>query len=90
MKLKYLVLVLIALCLTACGDRVGSEKWSADMMEKPKGEWTMEETGAYTKYCVLGMDDEKWCKDMEEKDKSDWTASEASDYTKNCLKDRED
>ena len=90
MKLKLLVLALFALSLTACGDRVGSESWCAKMKEKPKGEWTMEETGDYTKYCVLGMDDEKWCKDMEKKDKADWSASEAADYAKNCMTDRED
>ncbi len=85
MKLKFLVLVLVALSLTACGDRVGSDKWCEKMKEKPKGEWTMDETGDYTKYCVLGMDPAKWCEKMEEKDKGDWTASEAADYAKNCV-----
>ena len=85
MKLKILTLVLAVLALTACGDRVGSDEWCEKMKEKPKGEWTMEETGDYTKYCVLGMDPAKWCEKMEEKDKGDWTASEAADYAKNCV-----
>ena len=86
MKLKtVLIAVLFAFTLSACGDRVGSEGWCDGMKEKPKSEWTMEETGDYTKYCVLGMDPEKWCKDMDEKDKGDWTANEAADYAKNCV-----
>lgn len=89
MKLKLLALVLIAFSITAC-DRVGSEKWCESQKEKPKSDWTLEETGDYTKYCVLGMDSEKWCVKMEEKDKGDWTASEASDYAKNCVTGRSD
>jgi hypothetical protein len=85
MKLKMLVVVLFALSLSACGDRVGSEKWCAKLDEKPKSEWTMEQAGDYTKYCVLGMDPAKWCEKMEEKDKGDWTAKEAADYAKNCV-----
>ena len=84
MKLKFLVLALFALSLTAC-DRVGSDKWCAKLKDKPKSDWTMEEAGDYTKYCVMGMDPAKWCEKMEEKDKGDWTASEAADYAKNCV-----
>ena len=89
MKTKLIILLLATLALSAC-DRVGSDKWCATMKEKPKGEWTMEEAGDYTKYCVLGMDPEKWCEKMEEKDKGDWTANEAGDYAKNCVGGRSD
>ena len=88
MKLKILVLALFALSLTACGDRVGSDEWCAKLKEKPKSEWTMEEAGDYTKYCVMGMDPAKWCEKMEEKDKGEWTANEASDYAANCVMGR--
>lgn len=84
MKLRILILVMAILSLSAC-DRVGSEAWCAKLKEKPKGEWTLDETGDYTKYCVLGMDPEKWCEKMEKKDKGDWTADEAAEYTANCL-----
>ena len=90
MKFKLIAIVLVAFALTACSDRVGSDAWCEKQNEKPKSDWTMEETGDYTKYCVLGMDPEKWCKDMEEKDKGDWTANEAADYAKNCVGDRSD
>lgn len=85
MKLNFLIAVLFALSLSACGDRVGSEKWCANLKDKPKSDWTMEEAGDYTKYCVLGMDPAKWCKKMEAKDKGDWTANEAAEYAKNCV-----
>ena len=78
---------LLTLSLTGC-DRVGSEAWCAKQQQKPKGEWTMEEAGDYTKYCVLHMDSEKWCKDLEKKPKGDWTTNEAAEYAKNCLTDR--
>jgi hypothetical protein len=83
-----IALVIVFGILVAGCDRVGSEAWCEKQSQKPKGEWTMEEAGEYTKYCVLGMDSEKWCEDMEKKPKSDWTASEAADYTKNCLTGR--
>jgi hypothetical protein len=83
MKFKLALLVLIAISLTAC-DRVGSEKWCENLNQKAKSDWTIQETGDYTKYCVLGMDPAKWCKKMAKKDKGDWTANEAADYAKNC------
>jgi hypothetical protein len=87
MKIRIVGLLALVLVLAGC-DRVGSEAWCEKQKEKPKGEWTMEETGDYTKYCVLGMDSEKWCEELEEKPKADWSASEAADYAKNCLTDR--
>lgn len=84
MKLKLLALVLTAFSITAC-DRVGSDGWCEKLKEKPKSQWTMEEAGDYTKYCVLGVDPNNWCEKMDKKDKGDWTASEAADYAKNCV-----
>lgn len=83
-------LIASVMLLSACGDRVGSDAWCEKLDAKPKSEWTMEEAGDYTKYCVLGMDPEKWCEKMEEKPKGDWTASEAADYAKNCVGGRSD
>lgn len=90
MKLKFLlstapVILVTVFLITACGDRVGSEAWCDKLDQKPKSEWTLEETGDYTKYCVLGMDPGKWCEKMDEKPKGDWTANEAADYAKNCV-----
>ena len=79
-----------ALLISACGERVGSEEWCNKLDQKPKNEWTLEQAGDYTKYCVLGMDPAKWCEKMDEKPKGDWTANEAADYAKNCVGGRSD
>jgi len=89
MKMNLAFIIISALSLAAC-DRVGSEAWCKKQKETPAGEWTLDATESYAKYCVLGMDSEKWCKEMEKKDKGDWSASEATDYAKNCLIGRSD
>ena len=58
----------IAVLLSACGPKVGSEKWCAAMKEKPKGEWTANEAGDYTKYCILNMEKEPDKKEPENKE----------------------
>ena len=88
MKARILLPVLIGLLIAGC-DRVGSEAWCEKQAEKPKGEWTLEQTGDYTKYCVLGMDPAKWCEKLEEKPKGDWTANEAADFAKHCIFDKD-
>ena len=46
--------IIIALnLLTACSPEVGSEKWCAQMKEKPKGDWTANEAADYTKHCLF-------------------------------------
>ena len=47
------VTLLLGLLLTGCSPEVGSDAWCADMKEKPKGDWTANEAGAYTKHCVF-------------------------------------
>ncbi len=51
-----LLLILSALLCTACCPDVGSEAWCEKLKEKPKGEWTLDETGSYGKHCLLGCD----------------------------------
>ena len=57
MSLKKLSLIAIILSftatLTACAPEVGSEKWCDNMSETPKGEWSMNEAGDFTKFCIL-------------------------------------
>ena len=89
MNLRIVMVILCCTMLGAC-DRVGSEAWCQKQKETPKADWTLQDTGDYTKYCVFGMDSEKWCKDMEKKSKADWTANEAADYAKNCITGRSD
>ncbi|WMS88108.1 DUF3012 domain-containing protein [Pleionea litopenaei] len=43
------------LMLAACSPKVGSDEWCKQMKDKPKGDWTANEIGDYTKYCVLNQ-----------------------------------
>lgn len=45
--------VLLPLLAAACEPEVGSEAWCADMKEKPKGDWTVNEAADFAKHCVL-------------------------------------
>ncbi|NVJ49444.1 MAG: DUF3012 domain-containing protein [Gammaproteobacteria bacterium] len=54
--MKSSILIIIGMLLLAgCSPEVGSDEWCEDMKEKPKGEWTANEIGDYTKYCVLNQ-----------------------------------
>ncbi|HET6593616.1 MAG TPA: DUF3012 domain-containing protein [Xanthomonadales bacterium] len=48
-----LTMALAAATLTACAPEVGSERWCANMKEKPKQDWTAGEAGDYAKHCVF-------------------------------------
>lgn len=49
-----LLLALTAvLSFTACSPEVGSDVWCAQMKEKPKGDWSVNEAGDFTKHCLL-------------------------------------
>lgn len=39
--------------VSACAPEVGSEKWCAQLKEKPKGEWSANEASDYAKNCVF-------------------------------------
>lgn len=45
--------VLLALFLSGCAPEVGSDKWCANLKEKPKGEWSLNETTDYAKHCLM-------------------------------------
>ena len=53
-----IALALIGACagIAGCAPEVGSEAWCKKMDETPKGEWTMNATRDYTKYCVLKLE----------------------------------
>ena len=87
MIIRIALLASMALVMAGC-ERIGSDAWCDSLAEKPKGDWTKDESAANLKYCVLGFDSEKWCEKLEEKPKGDWTANEASDYAQNCVFDR--
>ena len=49
--------IILALCASAlvmaCAPEVGSEKWCAQLKEKPKGDWTATEAKDYAKHCLF-------------------------------------
>jgi len=52
---KFLIPLIASLSITSCA-KVGSEAWCESLEEEPKGDWTANEAGDYTKYCLMGMD----------------------------------
>lgn len=45
--------VLLALSLGGCAPEVGSGKWCEKLKEKPKGDWSLNETTDYAKHCIM-------------------------------------
>jgi hypothetical protein len=39
--------------LSACAPEVGSDRWCANLKEKPKGDWSANEAGDYAKHCIF-------------------------------------
>ena len=53
---KYVFITLFAafaLSLSACSPEVGSEQWCMDMKEKPKADWTTNQTTDFAKNCIF-------------------------------------
>lgn len=48
----------LMLMMAACTPKVGSERWCAQMEEKPKGDWTMNQAQDYAKHCLFESDDQ--------------------------------
>ncbi len=47
------VILMAVIFNTGCTPEVGSEAWCKMMMEKPKGDWTANETADYGKHCLF-------------------------------------
>jgi hypothetical protein len=45
--------ILLLLSTTGCSPEVGSEAWCKKLADKPKGDWTVNETTEYTKNCIF-------------------------------------
>lgn len=58
-NLSAVVCIGLLAALGGCAPEVGSDKWCATMKDTPKGEWTMNDTRDYAKYCVLNIENEK-------------------------------
>ena len=51
--MKKLIIVGAITLLAACSPDIGSEEWCADLKEKSKGDWTVNETKDYAKHCLF-------------------------------------
>ncbi|MBI2994916.1 MAG: DUF3012 domain-containing protein [Gammaproteobacteria bacterium] len=55
--MKSVILAVLSLALAAqlagCAPEVGSERWCNNMKEKPKGDWSANETADYAKHCLF-------------------------------------
>lgn len=50
---KKLLAVISVLYLSACSPEIGSKEWCEELKEKPKGDWTANETKDFTKHCIF-------------------------------------
>lgn len=48
------IALLALISLSGCSAEPGTKAWCDSMKEKPKGEWSSNEAGTFTKHCVLG------------------------------------
>ncbi len=48
-----LALVLSFTFLVGCAPAVGSDEWCADLKEKPKGDWSVNDATAFAEHCIL-------------------------------------
>lgn len=48
-----LAVILATPIISACSPEVGSKEWCEDLKKKPKGDWSANELGDFTKHCVL-------------------------------------
>jgi len=48
-----IALVCSVVFLTGCAPEVGSDAWCSATKEKPKGDWTLDETRDYAKHCLF-------------------------------------
>ena len=52
-RLPILVALAAFVLVGACSPKVGSKEWCADMKEKPKGDWSVNEAKDFAKHCLL-------------------------------------
>ncbi|MBU1236961.1 MAG: DUF3012 domain-containing protein [Gammaproteobacteria bacterium] len=48
-----IVVVASLFSLSACAPEVGSDRWCANLKEKPKGDWSVNEATDYAKHCIF-------------------------------------
>lgn len=54
-RVTIFMLVLWLPVLAGCAPKVGSDAWCTNMQDKARGDWTMNETADFAKYCILKL-----------------------------------
>ncbi|WP_333609137.1 DUF3012 domain-containing protein [Arsukibacterium sp.] len=55
---KWMALIIVStVLLSGCSPEVGSKKWCEAMQKKPKGDWTVNDTKDFARYCLLKGND---------------------------------
>lgn len=52
-KVSVWIAIVVFASLLGCAPEVGSEAWCKKLDKKPKGDWTANEAGDYTKNCIF-------------------------------------
>ena len=47
------IMSILLFLTTGCSPEIGSEAWCKQLSEKPKGDWTANETKDYAKNCLF-------------------------------------
>lgn len=50
---RIFLLVAASFFLSACEPEVGTEEWCSMMEEKPRGDWTFQNTTDFAKHCIV-------------------------------------
>jgi hypothetical protein len=53
--LRTALLSVFIIGLSGCSHKVGSEAWCQDLKDKPRGDWTLNETADFAKFCLLHL-----------------------------------
>lgn len=53
-NLKSIIFLLFGFVfITGCSPEVGTKEWCNNLSEKPKGDWTINESKDYAKHCLF-------------------------------------
>ena len=55
MIVHVLCIAFVVAALAGCKPKVGSEAWCQDLKDQPRGDWTLNQTADFAKFCVLHL-----------------------------------
>ena len=55
MNIRGFIVCFFVVGLAGCAPKVGSEAWCRDLKDQPRGDWTLNQTADFAKFCVLHL-----------------------------------